>query len=126
MTGEAAFATIAPVTIREHFDLMSNRIKYGAVGGALVVVAAILWLYPDITKQQMIVPALVMGAVVGLAVGGIGRLVYRCPKCGAYMTMKGETPIRPDAATFWNRWSACPHCGVSLDEPWSKPDAVGQ
>ena len=94
---------IAPMTIREHFKLMANRLKYGLVALAIALIVAITWRYPSLTKQQGILAAMAVGAVIGLMIGVIYRLFFRCPRCHVYMNMKGQTPNRPydGPGKFW-------------------------
>ena len=116
------------MTIREHFKLVANRLKYGLVALAIALILAITWRYPSLTKQQGILAAMAVGAVIGLMISVIYRLFFRCPRCHVYLNMKGQIPIRPYdvPGTFWDRWDRCPKCQVSLDEPWKKSDGTGK
>jgi hypothetical protein len=125
VTGGAAFATIAHVTIREHFVQLARRLNYVWVALAFAIVGVGMWRYPHTSPFTI---GLVMGAVLIGPIILVGRRVFRCPRCQrGYQQMRKQQPDRRrDLRMYWEVWEACPNCQLSFDEPWSKPGAAGK
>ena len=110
-----------PMTIREHYELAFKRTKYGTVAAGIVVVVALEWRYPNVSKQQFLAIGLVMGVVFGVVLTLLGHFLYRCPRCHAdfrKLRIKQMGRWNRDGRFYWQIWDACPQCLVSFDEPW--------
>jgi len=114
------------MTIREHFQRVFNRIKYGSVGGVLAVVLAPDFAGYHLTRRQDVVFGLLLGIPFVLVVLLLTRRRFLCPRCGTDLQKLVQQQLRAerrswlkfDGRMFYERWDACPHCGVSFSEPY--------
>jgi hypothetical protein len=116
---------MAAMTIREHFKRVVRWTQFTLAAvpiGALAYVAVGHWQLP-ISRPTFLAVVLVVLVLVGWA---IRDFMYRCPRCKKYMNFIGQTPVRPAATRFWDRYDRCPNCQVNLDEPWTKPSQDGE
>jgi uncharacterized C2H2 Zn-finger protein len=109
------------VTIAEHFK------RTRTLSVRIIVPIVALWVvltdsYPlQLPKGERNALAIGGGAVLGVvgSVFMVRRL--RCPRCGT--NFKQDRLAKLGRWSFDTRgteeiWDACPHCGVSFDEPW--------
>ena len=109
------------MTIREHYQRVFDRIKYGSIAAAIAVVLAFQWKYPHLPKPQWLAFALMMGLVFSLLLATLSHIVYRCPRCHAdFRTLRIQQMGRwnRDQRFYWQLWDACPRCQLSFDAPW--------
>jgi uncharacterized C2H2 Zn-finger protein len=108
-------------TIKEHF----RRTRTLSVRIIVPVVA--LWAvladsYPlHLSKSERNTLVIGGGAVLGVVGSLLTVRRLRCPRCGT--NFKKERFAKLGRWSFNTRgteeiWDACPHCGVSFDEPW--------
>jgi hypothetical protein len=100
-------------TIRDLFRLRSRRMLVSLGVGAVVAVPVLIWGYVGGRYEDV-------GAVIGIVGVAImyGGLLYldrtKCPKCSTRVRFQAANQCRP-----WGpQVNACPHCGVSFDEPY--------
>ena len=114
------------MTIREHFKLVNNRLRYFWAAVAVAVVFACQWLYP---RANFLLVGVLLGAALIGPIILVARRVFRCPRCSAsYQRMRKERALLlgADRRMYWDIWEACPECQLRFDEPWSKPYKVGK
>lgn len=117
------------MTIREHFQRVLTRITYFAVGPAIVVVCLLIWRYPHLTRLQNAGIGLLLGLLCVPVLMLAFRRRFLCPRCGTDLGKLNQQEIRRERRErgwfsvrmqlVWDRWSACPRCGVSFTEPYS-------
>lgn len=115
------------MTIREHFQRISKRIRYCAVGIVTVLACLLVWRYPHLTRPQIAGA----GALLGIPLTIVFMLELRgrfvCPRCRADLGQLHQQEIRRarrergwfnvEMRSLWDEWNACPRCNVSFDEP---------
>ena len=116
------------MTIREHFKRVFDRIKYGCVALAIVLVALTEWRYPHLTRLQNAGIGLLLGVPISAILVLVLRGRFLCPRCGtdlgklrnreARNERRGRGWFSADRRLLWEAWDACPHCGVSFHEPY--------
>jgi hypothetical protein len=116
------------MTIREHFKRVFDRIKYGCVALAIVLVALTEWRYPHLTRLQNAGIGLLLGVPISAILVLVLRGRFLCPRCGTDLGKLRNREVRKkrrvrgrfsaDRRLLWDVWNACPHCGVSFDEPY--------
>lgn len=111
-----------PLTIREHFERVTNRIKRVVVIGVVILVVFLTWYFPRATWSQGAIFAVLGGLLLGIGLSLLLKTVYKCPRCGGNLrqTRPQQQPganVR-DARSYWERWDSCPTCGVRFDEPY--------
>ncbi len=127
MTERHGFSTMPAMTIREHFRLVQKRCTYALVAVAVVVVFYMEARYPKLPRDAYFLVGLGLIAVMAPPFFILGKRLYRCPRCDAFLNMKGQTANRPyRPGSFWDRWDACPNCQLSFDASWSKPYKAGE
>ena len=116
------------MTIREHFQGIFDRIGYIMLGVVIATVAVWTWGYPNFARGKEVAVSL----LGGIALAGVSMLVFRrrflYPRCGVDLAKLRSQELRQvpllqrlakiDGRQFWDRWNACPKCGVSFDAEW--------
>jgi hypothetical protein len=101
------------MTIRETFERRRKFIQWGVSGVLLVFSVGWIATHPHQKDTWALTRAtlpLLLAVVAALWL--ISRWAYRCPRCRASL-VKLYTQIFSGEAT------ACPHCHVSFDEPYT-------
>jgi predicted RNA-binding Zn-ribbon protein involved in translation (DUF1610 family) len=121
------------MTIREHFVRVRNRILWAAVCVMVALLGLIWWLSEKLTKLKAEIAFVV---IVIILTGVLKRLFWGrfiCPQCGTDLGKlfreereREGVSARDDRREIWERWNACPKCGVSFDEDWGPIAPWGQ
>jgi hypothetical protein len=111
------------VTIREHFQRFVKRVTYIVVAGALLVFVLIHLQYPHLTRLQNVTIGLLGGLPLAALLIVFFRGRFKCPRCGADFQKLRRAQVgrsATDHRMYWELWDACPNCGVSFNEPYSR------
>jgi hypothetical protein len=109
------------MTIREHFELLNKRMKYGGVAIALAIAIPVTFCFPPVTRGQSALLGLALGVPFVAVIYIVGHRIYRCPRCHRSLRRtRTELEARGPAkgGSYWQLWNDCPHCHVSFDEPY--------
>jgi hypothetical protein len=113
-----------------------KRISRVVVGACLGLALVLSWRYPHAARLQGAAVAFVVGALLAPLVGLLLRGRFRCPRCQTDLHMLSLQQYRRERRKqgwfrfyrqhfdgtrpmqlTWDRWSSCPRCGLSLDDP---------
>jgi hypothetical protein len=115
------------MTIREHYGRLMRRITLGIGVSVMSIAGILMWRFPAL---RSIFGGLVASAIVAIPAIYIVKTRFLCPRCGANMNnvqreqtrtegrQQGSTEWVDPGLMFWQRWNACPQCGVGFDEPY--------
>jgi hypothetical protein len=119
------------MTIREQFQRVYRRIQRWAVGGVIVLACLVTWRYPDLTRLQNLGISVLLGVAILVILALLLRRRFLCPRCGTDLGKLRRQEVRQERRArgwfnvpmrlFWDVWDACPHCKVSLDDPYRNP-----
>ena len=87
-----------------------------AVAGASVLVPVAAALFPAEHGRASAIGAGLFAVVAAIVLWSLVALLrVHCPKCGGSLAHLGSDLTYPIGGS---RVDACPHCAVSLDDPW--------
>lgn len=109
-------------TIRRHFQRRQRAIPWVLAAVGLTSVAALECYRPEVIHRQAFLVGVMLCVGISPFLIIYMRKTYRCPRCGASFfgmhRMEKVGRFNVDMRQFWERWDACPKCGVSFDDPW--------
>lgn len=113
------------MTIREHYIRVYRRITYSTIAATMVFIVFFNSRYPHLNFVQEIE----FGFILALPLSAVLLLLFRgrfiCPRCHTDLAKWSRKSRRKwfvwDSRMFYDRWEACPNCGVGFNEPWTNP-----